>query len=298
MFTSHLGEIAALITAFCWTISASAFEAAGKKVGSLSVNLIRLVFAFLFISSYNFFTKGMLLPIDASTTNWFWLTFSGLIGFVIGDLFLFQAYVVVGSRMSMLIMSTVPPITAITGFIILRERITLLDAIGMLITMSGIALVILTTGTGEKKIAFSQPLRGLVYAFLGACGQAIGLVLSKFGMGSYDPFQATQIRIIAGIIGFLVVLTLLKSWGKFFSALKNANAMKFIATGSIFGPFLGVSLSLLAVQHAPTGVVSTITSLTPVLIIPISILLFKEKVFPREILGTFISLIGVTLLFL
>lgn len=298
MLTSHIGEIAALITAFCWTISASAFEAAGKKVGSLSVNLIRLVFALLFISSYNFFAKGMLLPIDASSTNWFWLTFSGLIGFVVGDLFLFQAYVVVGSRISMLIMSTVPPLTTIAGFIILGERITLLDAIGMLITMSGIALVIFTKGTEEKKISFSQPLKGLVYAFLGACGQALGLVLSKFGMGSYDPFQATQIRIMAGIIGFLVVLTALKSWEKFFLALKNANAMKFIATGSVFGPFLGVSLSLLAVQHAPTGVVSTITSLTPVLIIPISILLFKEKVFLREVLGAFISLVGVTLLFL
>ena len=298
MLTSHFGEMIALITVFCWTISASAFEAAGKKVGSLSVNLIRLVLAFLLISSYNLFNRGMFLPIDASTTNWFWLTFSGLIGFVLGDLFLFQAYVVVGSRISMLIMSAVPPITALTGFFLLGERITLLDTIGMLITIGGIALVILTKKAGEKKVKFSQPIKGLVFAFLGACGQAFGLVLSKLGMGSYDPFAATQIRIIAGIIGFIIVLTVLKSWGKVILALKNSQAMKFISIGSIFGPFLGVSLSLLAVQHAPTGVVSTITSITPVLIIPISILLFKEKVSPREVLGAFISLMGVSFLFL
>jgi drug/metabolite transporter (DMT)-like permease len=298
MFTTHFGEFVALITAFCWTFSASSFEAAGKKVGSLSVNLIRLILAFLIISIYNLFSRGLLLPVDATQSNWLWLTFSGLIGFVIGDLFLFQAYVVIGSRISMLIMSTVPPITAITGFILLGERITLSDTMGMLVTIAGIALVILTKNPGHKNVKFSQPIKGLLFAFLGACGQAFGMVFSKLGMGSYDPFAATQIRIIAGILGFIIVLTVLKSWDKFILALKHTQAMKFITLGSFFGPFLGVSLSLLAVQHAPTGVVSTITSITPVLIIPFSIILFKEKVLPREVFGAFISLIGVSLLFL
>src|SRR5665811_531803 len=106
MFQSHLGEMAALAAALCWTITAVAFETAGKKVGSISVNLIRLVLAFVLISVYNLFSRGMLLPIDASSSTWLWLTFSGIIGFVIGDLFLFQAYVEVGARISMLIMST------------------------------------------------------------------------------------------------------------------------------------------------------------------------------------------------
>ncbi len=298
MFSSHFGEIVALATAFCWTISAGAFEAAGKRVGSLSVNLLRLLLAFLFISVFNLVTRGMILPFDATNSTWLWLTFSGFVGFVMGDLFLFQAYVEVGSRVSMLIMSTVPPLTAITGFLLMGERITWVDFIGMLITLGGIALVILTKGSDHQKVKFSHPIKGLTFAFLGACGQAFGLVLSKFGMGAYDPFAATQIRIIAGIVGFSIVLTGLKSWGKFFSALKNRQALKFITIGSLFGPFIGVSLSLLAVQHAPTGVVSTITSLTPVLIIPVSVYMFKERVLLREILGAVISLIGVSLLFL
>ena len=142
MFQSHIGEIAALATALCWTITAVTFETAGKKVGSISVNLIRLIFALILISIYNFFSRGMILPIDASSSTWLWLTFSGIIGFVIGDLFLFQAFVEVGSRISMLIMSTVPPITAITGFIIMGEKITTLGLAGMIITIIGIALVI------------------------------------------------------------------------------------------------------------------------------------------------------------
>ncbi|MEA4902564.1 DMT family transporter [Desulfitobacterium sp.] len=298
MFISHLGEIAALTTAFCWAVSSTSFEVAGKKVGSLSVNLIRLVFAFIFISGYNFLTRGMLLPFDASSSTWFWLLISGLVGFVLGDLFLFQAFVEVGSRISQLIMSIVPPITAILGFFFLGEKITLLAGLGMVITLSGIALVIMMKDPGEKKVKLSHSMKGITFAFLGACGQAFGLVLSKIGMGTYDPFAATQIRIIAGIFGFIIVITFLKGWGNLHTALKNRQAMRWIATGSVFGPFLGVSLSLYAVQLAPTGVVSTLTSITPILLIPVSLYGFKEKVRPQEILGAFISLIGVSLLFL
>jgi drug/metabolite transporter (DMT)-like permease len=298
MFQSHLGEMAALATALCWTITSVAFETAGKKVGSISVNLIRLVIAFILISIYTLFSRGMIFPIDATGSAWLWLTLSGIIGFVVGDLFLFQAFVEVGSRISMLIMSTVPPITAIAGFILMGERITALGLAGMIITIIGIALVILTKNPDDKKVRLSHPIKGLTYAFIGALGQAFGLVLSKFGMGSYDPFAATEIRIIAAIIGFSIVITVSKNWDKLFVALKDSMAMKHISVGSLFGPFIGVSLSLLAVQHAPTGIVSTITSITPILIIPISIIVFKEKVFPREIFGAFVTLIGISLLFI
>lgn len=298
MFLSHLGEMAALATALCWTISAVAFEAAGKKVGSVSVNLIRLFIALALISVFNQFTRGMMLPLDASGSAWLWLSFSGLIGFVIGDLFLFQAFVQVGSRISMLIMSTVPPITAIIGFVIMGERITLLGLTGMFITIGGIAIVILTRNSDDKLVRLTHSGKGLLFAFIGALGQAFGLVLSKFGMGSYNPIAATQIRIIAAIIGFSIMVTISKNWGKIFTALKDLKAMQHITIGSFFGPFIGVSLSLVAVQHAATGIVSTIMSITPILIIPLAIIMFKEKVVLREIFGATISLIGVSLLFI
>ena len=298
MFQSHLGEIAALATALCWTISAVAFESAGKKVGSISVNLIRLFIALVLISVFNLVTRGMLLPLDASGSTWLWLSFSGLIGFVIGDLFLFQAFVQVGSRISMLIMSTVPPITAITGYLLMGERITYLGLAGMIITIGGIALVILTKNSGERIVRLTHPVKGLIFAFIGALGQAFGLVFSKFGMGSYNAIAATQIRIIAAIIGFSIVITISKNWGNLYTALKDNKAMTHISIGSFFGPFIGVSLSLFAVQHASTGIVSTIMSITPILIIPMSIIMLKEKVAPREIIGAVITLTGVSLLFI
>jgi drug/metabolite transporter (DMT)-like permease len=298
MFQSHTGEIAAFVTAVCWTVTPIAFEAAGKRVGSLTVNFIRLIIAFVLIGSFTLVTRGMFLPIDATSTNWTWLTLSGLIGFVIGDLFLFEAYVRIGARISLLIMAAVPPITALAGFIILHETLTVLDLLGMIITVGGIALVILVKGKEAKKVQLSHPLRGIIYAFIGALGQSFGTVCSKFGMGDYNAFAATQIRIIAAIVGFSVVVTARKHWKNIFQSLKDYTAIKSIAIGSVFGPFIGVSLSLLAVQHTSTGVASTITSISRILIIPISIFVFKEKVSAKEIVGVFITIAGVSLLFI
>lgn len=297
MLKLHFGEMAALVTALCWTVTAIAFERAGKRIGSLSVNLIRLVIAFFLIGIYTTLTRGMFLPLDASGATWSWLFISGMIGFVIGDMFLFQAYVEIGSRISLLIMAASPPITAIAGYFIMGETISFLRIIGMLITVVGISMVILMKGDKEKKVQFSHPVKGIAFAFLGALGQAFGLIFSKLGMGSYNPFAATQIRIIAAIIGFSIVITIRGYWKTLFESLKDLKAIKYTSIGAFFGPFVGVSFSLLAVQHASTGVVSTITSLSPILIIPISITVFKDKVSPKEILGAFISIIGVTLLF-
>lgn len=298
MINSHIGEIAALITAVCWTVSPVAFESAGKRVGSLSVNYIRLLIAFILIGIYTFISRGLFLPIDATSINWIWLTISGLIGFVIGDLFLFEAYVQIGARVALLIMASVPPITALAGYLILGEKLTFLDLLGMLITVGGIVLVILVKGGEGKKVKLSHPIKGIIYAFIGALGQSFGTIYSKMGMGSYDAFASTQIRIIAAIIGFTIVVTVRKYWTNIFKAFKDSKAIKSIAVGSIFGPFIGVSFSLLAVQFTTTGVASTITSISRILIIPVSIILFREKVTLKEIIGAIITVAGVALLFI
>lgn len=298
MDMSRIGEIAALATACCWTISATSFEIAGKKVGSLSVNYIRLVIGFIFISVYSYLTRGMFFPIDATASNWIWLTISGLIGFFIGDLFLFQSYLEVGSRISMLIMAASPPITAILGFFIMKERIDIIGVLGMSITMVGIAMVILSKNPEDKNIEVKYSVKGLTYAFLGALGQSVGLIFSKIGMGDYSPFAATQIRIIAGFISFTVLFIILNKWEDLKTALKEKRAMLHITLGSVFGPFIGVSLSLISIKYTSAGISSTITSIVPVLIIPLSILVFKEKVKTKEILGAVVSVFGVALLFI
>jgi drug/metabolite transporter (DMT)-like permease len=295
---AHVGEFAALAVAVFWTITALAFESASKKVGSLPVNWIRLLMGFAFLSVFTLFHRGLLFPVDAAPRNWLWLALSGLVGFVMGDLFLFRAFVLIGSRIAMLVMALAPPMTALMGRIFLHEKMSRLSLLGMGLTLLGIAMVVVDRPTEEAPIKLSHPVAGILLAFGGAVGQASGLILSKIGMGAYSPFAATQIRILAGIAGFTVILTVMKAWPRTIAAIRHRPAMARLTAGAFFGPFLGVSFSLIAIQHTKTGIASTIMSTVPVLIIPPAVLFLKEKVTVRETAGALVAVAGVALLFL
>lgn len=299
---NYLGEFSALLTAVFWTVTSLSFEAAGKRVGSLQVNLIRLIIAFFIYSVYLKITRGMFLPLDAGAERWLWLSLSGVVGFVIGDLLLFQAFVVVGARISMLIMSLSPPITALISWLILGEVLSPMNFLGMAVTMTGISMVVLKrekrSGMERRKITTAYSLKGIFLAFGGALGQAAGLVLSKKGMGSYDAFASSQIRVIAGMMGFLMIILVMRRWPRIIGALHNRQAMRMISLGSLFGPFLGVSFSLLAVQNTRAGIAATIMAIVPVLIIPPAVLIFRERINWKEITGAIITVVGVMLFFL
>lgn len=307
-----LGQFAALGTAFCWAITSTSFEAAGKRVGSIQVNLIRLVIAFALFTVYATIVRGAPLPLDAGRHVWIWLSLSGFVGFVIGDLFLFQAFVDVGARMAMLVYSSVPPITAILGRFILDERLTGMQIVGMLVTVIGIVTVV----TVRKKVAgpelatprVAQPskvpingphhIRGVAFALIGAFGQALGLVLSRHGAPTYDPFGATQIRSLSGMLGFIALFFITHRWRRIGIAVRDRPAMKYIFRGAFFGPFLGVSLGLFAAQRAGTGIAATLIATVPVILIPVSIFKYHEKIGAQEIVGVVVAVTGVALLFL
>jgi drug/metabolite transporter (DMT)-like permease len=295
---AHLGEIAALGTAVCWTATSLAFESAGKRIGSLSVNLIRLCFAAVLLGGMCWLRRGLAIPLDASATQWGWLALSGLVGFTIGDLCLFRAFVVIGARLSMLLMALVPPFSAVLGFIILNEWLSAMDLLGMALTLAGISWVIAERAPASPRSRSGERAPGILLGIGGAFGQALGLVLSKLGMGDFDPFAATQIRVFAGIAGFAGLYTVIGWWPNARDALRNRPAMIRTGVGAFFGPFLGVSLSLMAVQNTQAGVAATLMALVPILIIPPSILIKKEKVSPRALLGSLIAVAGSALLFL
>jgi drug/metabolite transporter (DMT)-like permease len=198
----------------------------------------------------------------------------------------------------MLIMTLVPPITAFFSFIILGERLTLFHYLGMTLTFSGIAMAIFSRSAKGEKLSLKLSPKGILYAFGGAVGQALGLVLSKFGMKNYDPFAATQIRIIAGIFGYALLVTILARWGIVRNATHNKSGMVLTSLGAFFGPFLGVSFSLIAIKYTAAGIASTIMALVPVFIILPAVVLFKQKVTLPEILGAIVSVAGVALFFL
>ncbi len=295
---SHTGEFAALAVAIFWTVTALAFESASRKVGSLTVNIIRLGLAFLFIGVYTLIARGHFLPVDASAHNWIWLGLSGIVGLVLGDYYLFRSYPLIGSRFSMLIMTLAPPLAAIFGYFILGESLNIMQMTGMIIVIFGISLAIFKKPVRGERLSIKIAPAGLLFAFIGAIGQGLGIVLSKYGMNDYNAFASTQIRIIAGIAGFSIIITLLRRWGNVATALKSSPAMKPLLLGAFFGPFLGISFSLLAVKHTQAGIASTIMAIVPVLILAPSAWIYKEKITPVEIAGAIISVAGVAFFFI
>ncbi|WP_019539435.1 DMT family transporter [Proteiniphilum acetatigenes] len=293
LFQSHVGELASLLTAICWTLSAIFFEKAGRRVGSMSVNILRLFLGILFLGITTLFTRGMFFPKDATLYNWVWLGISGIIGFFLGDLFLFKSYTIIGSRTSQLVMSLAPMITAAIGWFFLDEILSMKSILGILVSVSGIMLAV-----AGKGLRLNVPLHGFLYALGGAAGQALGLILSKKGMGDYDAVAATQIRAIFGFFSFVLLITFLNRWRRVFRTVNDGTSMKAITVGTVFGPFIGVSLSLYAVQHTETGIASTLMALVPIFIIVPTAFMFKEKITARQVIGAVISIAGASIFFL
>lgn len=308
--THYTGEIIAFLTVLCWAVGSQFFEAAGKRIGALSVNLIRLVLAAVFLCLTLLLTTGQLLPWDFPLRNWCWLAVSGVIGFALGDLFLFKGFVEIGPRLSMLVMSLAAPVTALIGWAFLDEIYGLLQWLGILVTLSGVAMVILErNGVGPARLAVPKNRvikkitpHGVVMAFLGMLGQAVGYIFSKVGMqsdgGMLDPVAATTIRVLAGILGVVVIFFALGWWPRVWQSRHDAKALAATTVGAFLGPFVGVVLSLAALHYTSAGVASTIMALTPVMLIPFAVFIHKEHVSIRAFGGTVIAFSGVVLLIL
>ena len=329
-----LGETIAVVVAFSWTITALCFEFAGNRIGSLSVNIWRLVLAFFLLGGLLFFTTGSFVPLHADGQTWLWMSLSGVVGFVFGDLCLFYSYTLITARFSQLLMTLAPPFAALFGWMMLGESLSLMAALGMVVTLGGISISILKKGTSpqtpgaliastsnltvvvaehpaaRKRLIVQLPVKGILLGIGGALGQGLGIVLSKKGMVFYEtaaqstsvagyiPFAATQMRIITGIAGFALIIMLTGRLKSAAVALKDHKSMGAVFTGSIFGPFLGVSLSLMAVQYTSTAIASTIMAITPVLILIPYVLFYKKRVTLAEVVGAILSVAGVSLFFL
>lgn len=296
--SSYMGQLAALSAACLWAFTALSIEGAARRIGSLTVNLVRLVFAFLFLAAVGVAVRGLPLPTDATPHNWIWLTVSGLVGFTFGDLCLYRAYIVLGSRLSSLMMSLVPPITALIGWMVLGEILTPRDLLGMTLTVGGIAWAILERQRPDAAVPRSVTPKGVALGLGGALGQAGGLILSKIGMAGYNVFAATQVRVIAGLAGYSLLFFALRWWPNVRTGIRDRKALGFAAVGAFFGPFLAVTLALVAIRETVAGVAASIMALTPVLIIPLVVLLRREKVGIGGLLGALVAVSGVAILFL
>jgi drug/metabolite transporter (DMT)-like permease len=300
----YIGEIAALLTSVFFSFTAIIFAQASRSVGPLVTNRVRLVIALIYLLIINLVLFGQPLPVGAGIERWFWLSLSGVIGLAMGDMFLFSAYEHIGPRLGMLLMSLAPVIGALLAWLFFGETLRPGQIVGITITLSGIAWVI-STRPAENSNQPHVDGRGLLFGVLAATGQAVGLVLSKQGMagdsspGDFSPFAGNAIRMLAAMVVFWL-MTFAQRQGQetIVAVRRDRSALKLIAVGAFIGPVLGVTASLLAVQHAEIGVASTLMALPPVFLLPISYFVFKERFGWQTVAGTLVAMSGVALLFL
>lgn len=306
-----LGESIALITALSWTATALFADAASHRLGSLPLNLIRMILSLIMLAILLFIVTGSPYPLFINGDAWMWLALSGVVGYVFGDYCLFNSYIIFGSKYGQLFMTLAPPIAGITGWLFLGEEMRWTAWLAMLVTLSGIAFSIMVKQGNTVKVKL--PFKGILFGIGAGLGQGVGLVMSKIGLNYYAlsipehapesisilmPFAGTFIRALAGLAGFTIILLLRKEMHLVVKGMHNKKGMTYATLTTFFGPFVGVSLSLMAVQYTQAGIASTLMALTPVLIIIPYSLIHKQKISLRELVGTIITLSGVAMFFL
>lgn len=308
----YLGEIISLAVAVSWTVTALFAEVASKSIGSLQLNVVRMFLSIVMLGLTLWFFTGSPIPLYADGDVWMWLSLSGFVGYLLGDYCLFNSYILIGSRFGQLFMTLAPIAAAFSAWALLGERMSLQAVAGMLVTISGIALSVLNKGGGRHRFSLKLPLKGVLFGIGAGIGQGVGLVLSKVGMNHYEqsipageevvadimPFASTMIRAITGFLGFFLVMVFQKKLSTLSVALHNRNGMNAAMWATFAGPFIGVSLSLMAVQYTEAGVASTLMALTPIFILWPSSFFFGQKVTLKEVVGAVISVVGVSLFFI
>ncbi len=296
---NFIGELAGIATSFFFAFTALIFTVTGRMVGSQVTNRIRLTFALIYLIIINLFLFREPLPFSAEFSRWLWLSISGIVGLSLGDAFLFQSLVSVGARLGTLLLSLAPIFGSIIAWIFFGETLTALQITGIVLALAGIAWVVLSHEE-PPDTPHGHTRRGVIFGVLAGLGQAVGLVLSKQAMfGDFSPFQANAIRMLAAVI-FIWAWTIFdgKSGPTFAALREKPQVIRLLALGALVGPVLGVSSSLLAVQHAEVGVASTLMALPPVIILPISYFVFREKIGWQAVIGTLLAIAGVAVLFL
>jgi drug/metabolite transporter (DMT)-like permease len=292
-----VGEFSALLTAILWSFTAFAFSHAAGKIGPTQLNMNRLILASVFLALtiliFNFSYKlssGQLIN----------LAISGIIGLVIGDTFLFLAFGQIGPRLSILIMSFSPLQSAIMAYFFLGERISAIGIFGMFITVGGIILVV-SERNHSPEAKHKMTLAGFFNGFMGAAGQAGGLIFAKlaFDQGEINGFVATFIRVFSSVLVMLPFLLIFRKYKNPVSLYRKEKKAFFSTLGgTVFGPYLGITFSLIAVEFTKVGIAATLMSTMPVIMLPIAKYYYKEKLSWRAIIGAFIAVIGISILFL
>mgnify|MGYP002622410585 CR=1 FL=1 len=314
----YLGEFISLTVAALWTVSALAAEVATKRMGVLILNVWRMTLAFALSAILLWVTIGEPLPLMAGGEAWCWLLLSGFVGYFLGDWCLFNSYIIIGSRLGQLFMTLAPVFTAFFAWTMIGQTMSWHSLFAMVVTLSGIGIAISDSRGTED----GQPIKmkGVLLGIGAALGQGLGLVLSKIGLDHYTmhisptqleafgnvlPFGSNLIRCIAGAICYTIWYLISRQTHHdaerkphLIQSMKDRKAVLALCITLLSGPFLGVGLSLTALQYTGAGIASTLMAMTPILILLPSHWLFHQPVTLRSVFGAVVSCAGVAMFFM
>lgn len=296
---AYLGEIAALTTAVCWAFTSLLFTIASKQVGSQLVNRVRLPLAAFFLAITHLLWQGEALPIHAEPSRWGWLGLSAVIGLVVGDGLLFQAFVLIGTRLAMLLMTLAPVIGTLLAWVFLGETLSLLEIAAIIVTVGSVAWVVSEQRNSNSMDGNPRNYAiGVLCGIGGASGQALGLILSKRGMaGDFPALSASLMRLTTASVVIWLWALIHGQLCPTIEGLRIRRARWAIVGGTLMGPFIGMTFSLVAVQLTQVGIASTLMALSPVFLLPLSHWIFKERISQRAIVGTVVAMVGVAMIF-
>lgn len=298
------GILLALVTTLSWTIGIFPFTKASQLIGANEVNHFRLFLSVIILSTL------LILCFNLSFTqlftqlnyhHWLWLGLSGVIGLSIGDYLSFSAFVYLGPGLGSIFATLAPGAALISGIIILDEHLNLAGTIGMLITLIGVYIILLANKKEETNTQNPNLKKGLLFGFLSALCQGVGIVFAKKGLSgnlALTPMHATWIRMLGATLT-MYAFTILS--GRFLMVTKpimqnKGKGLKYLFMGTLFGPVIGVTLSLYTVQLLEASIAQTIFSLVPVFVIVISAVYFRNKINLKTYLGLATALLGVFVL--
>jgi len=303
------GELIALLTTLSWTFGTFPFVEASRRLGANTLNHYRLLLAVLMLSVVLFFTSissFQQLFLVPDYQEWLWFGLSGIVGLSIGDYFGFTMLSILGARIGSVFGTLAPGAALFFGYLMLGEKINFIGIIGITITAAG--LVWLTFSKDERAkipdLGHGAIGRGIFFGVLAAVFQGLGLVMAKKGFAhqtqieSLNPIHATWIRMVfATFVSFLftTVLGQLKSVSKPFFENRNKGIAPMIS-GTIFGPVIGVTLSVYTISLIKVSVAQTIFALVPVCVLPLAYFFYREKVSIKAVAGALVAIIGVVVL--
>ena len=289
----------ALLAALSWSIASLISTDVTRKLGSISFNRLRLIFVSIMLISYSSY-KNTWDTIEYEYLNL--IILSGIIGVFLGDSFLFMALKRIGPRRNNILFSLAAPFTVILNIIILNQNMSLHELIGCFLVFFGVVIAISYGNSKNNKhrweIIEGSIKIGIIMGILAALCQALGLIMMKpiLNQGA-DPIASAAIR--------TAISALLLSFS-FFTAIDNHSnreqfnliiILKIIISGFL-GMALGMSLLLIALQQGDAGIVATLSSTSPIMILFILWLYTKKIPTLGAWIGTIIAIIGTGLIFI